>query len=495
MDRSTTTTININNVECWDRKSGSYAPNKDVVFPQMTHVCAVVLSATPAEDIFRRALQEAMAVHPLLNAHVEGDGEPEKRIDLMQMVGKGDPHPCTFVAETDKPFSVENVLTVYNNQDDVTQQWKDSFGRDLDEAGSLCNTESGPLWKLEWYRSSSLSANDKPCALVFSLNHAISNQSSLNRFVDQIVQNVASLEATGNISPSSKIYQDIPMSAEDSVLGLGQRFSDIGPRAFSLKTVSYILGKAGESFRNPVILPDKTEESDDMLGAMQIVFGKTAGGQVETSEDRQTTLQFRTLDAEGTSALLASCRENGVSISNALTAAMTLTATDFTGGDVGDSSLRNYKVLQSLDMRRFGHRLDKGETVACMAGSHDLMLGPVKDGSGKALSSDQQTTDKQFWELAKESRRQTERFVQSNGPAEAVRVFDFAMTISDMTNLVHLTSQSKDTTGRAYSAGVTNVGVYERQSAFARDNQEDGAKLQIEHGRYRIQDIFFATQM
>ena len=72
-----------------------------------------------------------------------------------------------------------------------------------------------------------------------------------------------------------------------------------------MKTVSYILGKAGESFRNPVILPDKTEESDDvnpMLGAMQIIFGKTAGGQDETSEDRQTTLQFRTLDAEVTSA-------------------------------------------------------------------------------------------------------------------------------------------------------------------------------------------------
>ena len=73
---------------------------------------------------------------------VEGDGEPEKRIDLMQMVRKGDPHPCTFVAETDKPFSVEDVLTVYNNQDDVTQQWKDSFGRDLDEAGSWRNTDS-----------------------------------------------------------------------------------------------------------------------------------------------------------------------------------------------------------------------------------------------------------------------------------------------------------------------------------------------------------------
>ena len=64
-----------------------------------------------------------------------------------------------------------------------------------------------------------------------------------------------------------------------------------------------------------------------------------------------------------------------------------------------------------------------------------------------------------------------------------------------MNNLVHLTSQSEDSKGQAYSAGVTNVGVYERQSAFARDNQEDGAKLQIEHGPYRIQDVFLQHLM
>ena len=36
-------------------------------------------------------------------------------------------------------------------------------------------------------------------------------------------------------------------------------------------------------------------------------------------------------------------------------------------------------------MRRYGEQLDKGETVACMAGSHDLMHGPLQDGSGEAL--------------------------------------------------------------------------------------------------------------
>jgi hypothetical protein len=45
------------------------------------------------------------------------------------------------------------------------------------------------------------------------------------------------------------------------------------------------------------------------------------------------------------------------------------------------------------------------------------------------------------------------------------------MTISDLNNLVHLTAQSKDSQGRAYSAGFTNAGVYERLDAFEMENE------------------------
>jgi hypothetical protein len=69
-----------------------------------------------------------------------------------------------------------------------------------------------------------------------------------------------------------------------------------------------------------------------------------------------------------------------------MTAAMTLTATDFIDGGLRkDAKSRNYKVLQSMDLRRFGEQLDKGETVACMAGSMDLIHGPFPDHSGELL--------------------------------------------------------------------------------------------------------------
>jgi hypothetical protein len=192
--------------------------------------------------------------------------------------------------------------------------------------------------------------------------------------------------------------------------------------------------------------------------------------------------------------LLAKCRENEVSISNALTAAAALTATDVIDNGTPKRKSRNYKVLQSLDMRRYGAKLDQGESVACMAGSMDLMLGPLADRSGRTLK---QTYTPEaatiFWNLARESSKQTIDFMESNGPEQAVRVFDFAMSISDLNNLVHLTAESKDNKGRAYSAGITNVGVYESQEAFARIDQSEPAVLLVDYGKYKIQDIFFAT--
>jgi hypothetical protein len=60
----------------------------------------------------------------------------------------------------------------------------------------------------------------------------------------------------------------------------------------------------------------------------------------------------------------------GVTLSNALTAAMTYTSSDFISGGYSEieisrpnSKVRTYKVLQSLDMRRFGVQPDPCETV------------------------------------------------------------------------------------------------------------------------------------
>jgi hypothetical protein len=455
-----------------------YSPG-DVTFPQMNHVSCTVLSATPAEAILRKAIDQAIMSHPLLRCHVEGDGEPDERIDLFNMVRKGEPNPCTFVSPTSS-FTSDDVLSVVqvdgNDRAAIDSSWKTAFNKDLDD-GSWCCVEKGPLWKVELHRPKS---GVGPCAMLFSFNHAISDQSSANMLADHILANVAALDDGKMMKPTAKLA--MPMAVEDSVLGSKQRFSDIQAGGFTPGVFKYVAGKALEGLKNPVIIPDSGAAKDGggVLGALTIITGKAAGGEDDQSHERRSTLQFRNLSVEATSALLAKCRENGVSITNALTATMTLTATDFIDNGKEAGSSRNYKVLQSLDMRRFGNQLDQGETIACMAGSMDLMHGPFDDRSGEKLRK-APTSERidQFWALAREGKEQTSDFVKYDGPRDAVRVFDFAMTISDMNNLVDLTSKSADSQGRAYSAGVSNVGVYDRQRAVRREGDADRDNLMV----------------
>jgi hypothetical protein len=471
-----------------------YGPNADVRFPQMNHVSCTVLSATPSEEIMRKAIDEAIQAHPLLHCRIEGDGEPDERIDLFKMVRKGDPNPCTFVS-TPGSVSVDDVLTVVDvdGRDSAAfeKSWSGAFARNLDD-GSWCHAEKGPLWKIEWHRMQG--GGDGPCALILAFNHAISDQSSANKLTDQIIRNAADLEEKGATQPAVKHI--IPLAVEDSVMGKKQRWDDVQMDGLSLKTAGYVAGKASEGFKSPVILPDTEvrKNTGNPLGALKIISGQAAGGEDEESDQRRSTLQFRSLSAESTSALLARCRENDISVTNALAAAVTLTSTDFIDNGAKTNQSRNYKVLQSLDMRRFGEQLDGGDTVACMAGSMDLLHGPLTDRSGQALRRNptkERLAD--FWNLAREGKKQTEAFIASDGPRNAVRVFDFAMAVSDMNNLVHLTSQSKDSKGRAYSAGITNVGVFDRQPAFIRESESEPTPLKVKHGRFKVEDIFFAT--
>ena len=476
-----------------------YSPGTDV-FPQMNHVSVAVLSSTPSEQVLRQAIDEAMAAHPLLRCHIEGDGEPDERIDLFQMVRKGEPNPTTFVSSGPTEFSSQDVLEVFDvlTDDDriaLDASWRTTFGKDIDD-GSWCTPEQGPLWKMEWHRHKE-DATGKHCALVFSFNHAISDQSSANRLINHIVENLALIEEEGAIT-NPGVIQDMPVSVEDSVLGLNKRWNDVEIKGVSPGTIAYVAGKAAEGFKSPVILPDSERDGSSLLSSLSIIAGKAAGGEDEGSESRKSTLAFRTLSAETMTALLAKCRANGVSVTNALTAAMTLTSTDFIDGGLpssgGSPKMRNYKVLESLDLRRYGAKLDKGETFGCLAGSMDLIHGPIADHSGEALRRNPTPEGlESFWNLAKSGLDQTNAFISSDGPNHAMRVFDFAMTIADLNNLVYLTAQSKDSKGRAYSAGVTNNGVFERQEAFQRQGDKERPLLQSKHGRYNIDDIYYGV--
>jgi hypothetical protein len=457
-----------------------YGVNQDVTFPSMNHVSCAVLakgSDIPSEAALLYAITKTMEAHPLLRATIEGDGEPDERIDLFQMVRKGDNSACTFVAGSEATFRAEDVLKIVDVKSDdssnLEASWRKTFLNDLDDGSTWCDVSSGrtPLWKLELHRSSDAAV------LVFSFNHAISDQSSASRLTDQILSLAADFESESSTKTPSK--QNIPPSVEESVLGRDQRFKDIETGGFGLGTIKYIGEKALEETMVPVILPDNSSnksEGGGLAGALATISGNAAGGEDEKSLERKSVIAFRSLSKETTEKLLQSCRAKGVSITNALSAALTLASTNFVSGTDASGKKRNYKILQSLDMRRFGASLDKGESVGCLAGSMDLMHKDLKDGSGTALLEGSEGSLEDFWKLAGEGKAQTANFIDSDGPIHAVRVFDFAMTISDLNNLVHLTAQSKDSQGRAYSAGFANAGVYERFDAFGYEGEDANSR-------------------
>lgn len=457
-------------------------------FPPMHHVVAVQLehnannnnntSVFHTPSLWQQALQQLAHTHPLLQAHVQGSGEPDRRIDLFQMVRQGDPDPPTFVVDT--TTTKAPTLIVHNNDDD----WSTVFARRLDTGWSSSTDDDTTTTPLLWHVDIFPQSN----VLLITFNHAISDQTSANRLLDELLATVAALESGDTPPLPATTTKALPLSLEECVLGRKRAFRDVQAQDVSLGTLQYVAGKAAEGFKNPVLLPQSSSSSSSLLGSASILTGRTAGG--EDTATRRSTVAFRSLSPAQTQRLLQACRSRQVSMSNALTAAVTYTATDF----VGDNDDRYYKVLQSLDMRRFGCDEERDasdpDTVVCMAGSHDLMHGPFPKETGRALRQNP-TVSRQdnFWQLAREGKQQTEAFIASKGPEQAVRVFDFAMTIADLNNLVHLTAQSKDTKGRAYSAGVTNVGVYERQTTFDDDDQ----LLQLEHGPYKIRSIHFAT--
>jgi len=287
----------------------------------------------------------------------------------------------------------------------------------------------------------------------------------------------------------------MPRSLERNVLGVGNAWPDgNGLSKLTPRTLTYVAGKAAEGLKSPVILPDGagSDTGGGVAAALTTISGNSAGGKSAKAGDRKSTLQFRTLSAAATEALRLKCRAESVSVTAALASAVAFTSSDLVAGvGANGKKERNYKVLQSLDMRRVSSDPDPLETMSCQAGSMDLMLGPFADGSGRKLAGDFEP--EQFWDVARESQAQTKLFVESGGPEQAVRVFDFAMTISDLNNLVHLTAQSESSQGRAYSAGVSNAGVYERQPAAPVAGFVDRDTLKANHGRYAIEDVHFAT--
>ena len=121
----------------------------------------------------------------------------------------------------------------------------------------------------------------------------------------------------------------------------------------------------------------------------------------------------------------------------------------------------------------------KAEVLRCMAGSIDLIIGPV---SKSVSSGHRDALWSGVWDYARQAHDQTSEFVSSGCPLEAVRVFDFGMRFADITNLVDISSRGQNG-GRVYSCGISNAGSYNQDGVegvyFATSQANAGSIFQV----------------
>ena len=264
-------------------------------FPCMSHVCVSILSSTPSLAAVKAAMEDAIRCHPLLRARVIGNGEPNKRIDLFNMVRDletKEPNPETFCVVDDNEtvdIDEQNMLRVINvaNEKELESSWKDSFQYLLDNGPFAKDL----LWSMQIHTVDDDTVDRKgnegsPCALLFVFNHAISDQSSANLLLDHMLTHI---ENADNIIPAATVVRDIPPSIEESILGKDNLFkqSQFKGGIISSKVLSYVAGKAAEGIKNPVILPDdfttnnnNNDKSNAVLNAITTITGKVSPGSI-----------------------------------------------------------------------------------------------------------------------------------------------------------------------------------------------------------------------
>jgi len=328
------------------------------------------------------------------------------------------------------------------------------------------------------------------------------------------------------------IVQPVPPCLEDSLFGAKADTSsskssmrlnilDIikSPFSSSMKDIiSYASRQIQGDMKLPTLYPShKTGIVDILDPASILLLGSPLSGTEDVSH-RRSNVEYRTLSAKTTAALIKKSKGHRVPISMTLAAAVAATCADFFGEENAEEShyersSRIYKILQSLDTRRFPGASDAGDTLSCQAGGMDLMLGPLPDHLGSRIrhhirtlpsngneSSRQSTTSEErneamdeFWNVAKQSYDQTSSFLKGGDAVQSVRMFDLGISLCDIGRLGEIHANSKASKGRGWSAGITNVGEYERQKSVPREGTSERGHLMAMHGTLNLDEIYYAT--
>ena len=491
------------------------------------HVSAVLLEGPPpSEAELQAGLTWALQRHPLLASCVRGkskyfvpNAEPYPMHEdylgravaytkeLMRTypdddIQRFEPSPLPADELAKRALSVV-ALPEGGGAAALETAWRKGFEEAMDGL-ILDEDDDGPLWRFTLYAE----AGGSSSAIVYAANHAVSDQLSFNRVLSEVLHSIAQ-SRNGTPLPQPEALP-LPPSVEGALLGKEQRQAEEIKERMEL-----IIGQFGEPWGPEIpkdvpliggkkLLP-KWEMGRVRLSSIKYAVWQMAASGMKVlptwipeaeriaSEEakwehkgRATRNTFRTLDAETTSNLVKACRAKGVSAGAALCAAAVLGASDVMGtrSEDGSEEAQRYKLLQALDMRTLnfgegesdqpGARDDwSAGTVIAGTGSLDILVD-LPPSAGAAARSPGGMAG--FWECAAACREQTREWINNGWGRESLLLFSSGWEFMNMNRVVELGSQDRATLGRAYSAGVSNVGVY------AHD---------LTHGDISIKSVYF----
>lgn len=462
-----------------------------------THSWAAVVDGLLEPAELERAMQWAIARHPMLRACVETPPPPGNDTGPFIHFGKDGrffwkPSPLTVGQIAAKALQVVELTDaqVANFED----TWRLELEASLDRA--FFDYDNGPLWRVKLMRSAAVSPPQT--VLVFCFVHALDDQRSGNILLHDLLSFVAATRRGESPAPPEPLQ--LPRSIEEAILkeemdpwrlaryGLlqianGAQSNVILPSSLRskergvLKHWAYNQQQPTASLR-PLLVPTEPAE-----GVTKYLMSES----VDSSSDffvqrRRNQIALRRVPSDVLKELRARCRENNVTVSMAIASAVLLALSDVSHDEL-DFGYEVYRLLLSADMRRYAQDGDwTGQTVAYAAGALDFTTR-VLPGSAtefiKELQDKTRTTSLggvPFWELARAAADFTEKWIQNGYAEESVRMFDLGTRMLRMESIIYANAQAT-TLGRAYSVTVSNAGLY---------NQSNG-----DYGSLKLKEIFF----
>lgn len=398
------------------RKIGSYEKLLNRKQPKtgnlaLSHGCLVQFNDMISNENLVNAVSKCMRKHPILHSYIAEDIWINCKDDLSVLAYKV-------------------VKTNYVDSSLFDEYLKHKFEVSIND---LKFQDNLPLWRIE----NVISSDKLESAWIFSFNHAVDDQQSINILITDILHLIENNRDINSIIPKS-----FPNSIERGV----------SSRGLNLNTIRWAILQLWNSLQNPIVLPFhimKKLKNDESFAL-----------QVCEPINRSTATQFFTLSKEDSTKFFIACKEHNCTVTNTLSAIiLCLTALLM---EPSNESVLKLRFLLSVGLRKFGYKNGSidwtNETVCSAAGAIDYVVD-VSRTARRELLSESSSNYNAFWELTKICQKVSKRMIETNEfIPESVQLFDFGMNAVDIFKAVDLESKSMKTLGRGYSCSVSNVG-------------------------------------